>query len=121
MLSLILLPFFWPIWPTDDFTSARNDESRCGQGWFQAPSPSLTNIERRGPKPLQSWWSTPERCIFRVRAKYAQMSKNAPRLGSTPTSVNSDRAADGTMAPTRELASHPDVPPIYSRLLDSMI
>src|SRR3974390_3255622 len=41
------------------FTSAHTDESRCGQGFSQVPSLSMTNIERRGPKPLQSWWYTP--------------------------------------------------------------
>ena len=31
------------------FTSARHDESRCDQGWSQAPAPSLTNSTRLVP------------------------------------------------------------------------
>jgi hypothetical protein len=46
---------FWPMWPADAFYTENLDEFRCSQGWSQAPSTSLANIERRGPKPLDSW------------------------------------------------------------------
>ena len=44
--SLLPVGLFGPLMI---FTSARNDESRCGQGLSQAPSPSLTNIASLAP------------------------------------------------------------------------
>src|SRR6266849_1604204 len=48
------------------------------------PSPlSLFDPHRQvGPKPLQSWWSTPERCLFRVWATEAVKADDYGRHGA---------------------------------------